>query len=238
MRAVAARRKIRQAHASASVPVLRDPVLHAGHQLGNRQSFDVPIRIASCLQCRVIVSHEISEAPPEPTRPGSAEASLGVEPVSYLYRGLDRVVAVDGDILVGHVRDCSLISVFLCLEDQAFFVHPPTFSEQPAPDIQTKLERHVQSIVLPGLFRLQPRQIVDGVFRFSNQCDDLLEPRLSGVQALQGDPRLQAEIKDEEQYRPQEWQIVVVEGQFRKTLVSKSMQKRYRSSPGGKGSRP
>jgi hypothetical protein len=83
---------------------------------------------------------------------------------------------VNGDVGVRHIGECSLIPVSFSLEDQTFLPGPLIVPEQPAADVETKLEGHVQAIVFPGLPRLQPGKVVDGVLRFFDQGDDLVDP--------------------------------------------------------------
>ena len=97
--------------------------------------------------------------------PGARTPAALVSQFRDLPRNLLGVVAVRGDVGIGHVGQRRLIAVSLRFEDQASLLGAPVVAEQPAADVQAQFERHVQTVVFPGLLRLEPGKVVDGVPR-------------------------------------------------------------------------
>jgi len=73
-------------------------------------------------------------------------------------------------------------------------------TEAPTPEVNAKLEWHIQSVVLSRHARLASTQIVDGVTRGLNKLKYLVNPGLARVTTLGCNARIQSKPDEAEKH--------------------------------------
>ena len=104
------------------------------------------------------------------------------------------------NVLTSDIRKILLVPVLFRIENQERLAGMCT-TEGFATQIDSELERHVESRQSVDVIELRPRKIVDRVTRHANELNDLMQPHLTRIEALEGAPCLKAEGMDAENDR-------------------------------------
>ena len=115
------------------------------------------------------------------------------------------------NVRTGEVRDRGLVAVPLFFKDENDLLVNPSRTVAAASEVQTQLERHVESIVLAFLPCLTPTQIVNGISGRLDEVQYLADAGLASVAAFRGDSRFQAKPHEAEQNGPQDAVLIFVQ---------------------------
>jgi hypothetical protein len=210
-RAGVARRRNRQRGASWLKWMRSDPSRHARNQLVDRKVLYVALWETASNQSRVIGVQEVTVPAPDLRSPVHLLPGLCTQPAANLWDHALGAILVHSNIRSSKIRQCSLIPILLLLKNQAELA-AAVRTEQATANINSQFERHVEPWQLSGSWRLDPGEVVNREPRGSNQSDNAINARTSGLCAVRSNPRHETEVNNCEQKWFKKWAIRWIKG--------------------------
>ncbi|MGC1458240.1 MAG: hypothetical protein WA825_08185 [Steroidobacteraceae bacterium] len=93
-------------------------------------------------------------------------------------------------VLAADIRKRGVIAVEFGLEDQGALASMAPLSKEAGPEVQAKLQRHVETWHAGGGVDLNSRQVVNTPVTLSYHLGDLADANLCAIGRVQGAPRI------------------------------------------------
>jgi len=118
--------------------------------------------------------------------------SMNPQPVPNAPDELSSGVAVRVNILAGYVRDEGLVAVAPGVENEHTLFTCAAIPVDPAADVETELEGHVEAGKRPRAAQLDAREVVNRESARTDDLLDLLQPYRARIEFLECTPRVEA----------------------------------------------